>query len=75
MRPSGWNCSGRCSSISANITAMRLDEIFRVSWGDLNEKEKLLTIRDRKDPRLKKGNNQEIPLLSLTGFDALSRTG
>jgi len=56
----------------AIATAMRLDEIFRVTWGDLNEKEKLLTIRDRKDPRLKKGNNQEIPLLSLTGFDALA---
>lgn len=56
----------------AVATAMRLDEIFRVTWGDLNENEKLLTIRDRKDPRLKKGNDQPIPLLSLTGFDALA---
>jgi len=49
-----------------------LDEIFRVTWADLDEKAKLLTIRDRKDPRLKKGNDQEIPLLKLTGFDALA---
>jgi integrase len=51
---------------------MRLDEIFRVTWGDLNEEAKLLTIRDRKDPRLKRGNDQEIPLLSLTGLDAFA---
>ena len=56
----------------AVATAMRLDEIFRVTWGDLDEKDKLLTIRDRKDPRLKKGNDQEIPLLNLTGFEALA---
>lgn len=27
-------------------------------------------IRDRKDPRKKSGNNQRIPLLDVTGYDA-----
>ncbi|MDA9530231.1 hypothetical protein [Bradyrhizobium sp. CCBAU 25338] len=27
-------------------------------------------IRDRKDPRAKEGNNQKVPLLNLTGYDA-----
>ena len=32
----------------------------------------MLTIRDRKDPREKRGNDQRIPLLSVSGFDALA---
>lgn len=27
-------------------------------------------IRDRKDPRLKRGNHQNIPLLDASGYDA-----
>jgi integrase len=30
----------------------------------------MLTIRDRKDPREKKGNDQRIPLLAVSGYDA-----
>jgi integrase len=30
----------------------------------------MLLIRDRKDPRRKRGNNQRIPLLRVTGYDA-----
>jgi integrase len=48
----------------AVATAMRQEEIFRVTWSDLNARTKMLTIRDRKDPRQKKGNDQRIPLLS-----------
>lgn len=54
----------------AIATAMRQDEIFRVTWSDFNSRTKILTIRDRKDPRQKKGNDQEIPLLSVSGYDA-----
>ncbi|MDP3746905.1 MAG: site-specific integrase [Phenylobacterium sp.] len=54
----------------AIATAMRQEEICRVTWSDLNERTKMLTIRDRKDPRLKKGNDQRIPLLSVSGYDA-----
>lgn len=49
---------------------MRQDEIFRVKWGDLDRARKLLTIRDRKDPREKKGNDQSIPLLDVSGYSA-----
>ncbi len=31
---------------------------------------KMLTIRDRKDPREKVGNDQQIPLLAVSGYDA-----
>ncbi len=32
----------------------------------------MLLIRDRKDPREKKGNDQRIPLLALSGYDAMA---
>jgi integrase len=56
----------------AVATAMRQEEIFRVTWSDLNAGAKMLTIRDRKDPRQKKGNDQRIPLLAVSGYDALA---
>jgi len=55
----------------AIATAMRQEEIFRVTWSDLNVRTKMLTIRDRKDPRNKKGNDQRIPLLAVSGYDAM----
>ena len=54
----------------AIATAMRQEEICRVTWSDLNARTKMLTIRDRKDPREKKGNDQRIPLLDVSGYDA-----
>lgn len=56
----------------AIATAMRQEEICRVTWNDLNARTKMLTIRDRKDPRAKKGNDQRIPLLSVSGYDAFA---
>jgi integrase len=56
----------------AVASAMRQEEIFHAKWQDLNRRDKLLTIRDRKDPREKRGNDQSIPLLSLSGYDALA---
>jgi integrase len=50
--------------------AMRQEEICRVVWPDHNGRTKMLTIRDRKDPRAKKGNDQMIPLLAVSGYDA-----
>lgn len=47
----------------AAATAMRQGEICRVVWVDLDEVKMLLTIRDRKDPRKKAGNDETIPLL------------
>ena len=54
----------------AIATAMRQEEICRVTWGDLNARTKMLIIRDRKDPREKKGNDGRIPLLAVSGYDA-----
>jgi hypothetical protein len=55
----------------AIATAMRQEEICRVTWSDLDTRTRMLTIRDRKDPRAKAGNNQRIPLLAVSGYDAV----
>lgn len=44
------------------LTCMRLGEICRVTWGDFDISKSTLKIRDRKDPRIKKGNHCTIPL-------------
>ena len=56
----------------AIATAMRQEEICKVTWSDLNLRTKMLLIRDRKDPREKKGNDQRIPLLKVSGYDAMA---
>jgi integrase len=56
----------------AIATAMRQEEIFRVTWDDYSPRTKMLLIRDRKDPREKKGNHQRIPLLDVSGYDAVA---
>jgi len=48
---------------------MRLEEICTIRWSDVETRTKMLLIRDRKDPRKKKGNNQRIPLFGAAGFD------
>lgn len=55
----------------AIATAMRQDEICRVTWSDFDAKGKMLLIRDRKDPRRKYGNDQLIPLVDLSGYDPI----
>jgi Phage integrase family len=54
----------------AIATAMRQDEIARVEWRDFDASSRMLLIRNRKDPRKKKGNDQRIPLLDVSGYDA-----
>jgi integrase len=54
----------------AVATTMRQEEICRPDWPDVDMKKRLLIIRDRKDPRAKAGNDQKVPLLNLTGYDA-----
>jgi integrase len=39
----------------AIATAIRLDEICRIDWADVNERTRMFLIRDRKDPRNKQG--------------------
>lgn len=47
----------------AIATAMRLGELVRIRWDDVNTADRLVLIRDRKDPEEKEGNDQWIPLL------------
>lgn len=44
-------------------SAMRLGEITKLRWVDLDRKHKTIIVRDRKDPRHKVGNDQVVPLL------------
>jgi integrase len=54
----------------AIATAMRIEEITRIRWNDLDERKRTVIVRDRKDPRHKDGNHQPVPLLAATGYDA-----
>ncbi|WP_245476750.1 tyrosine-type recombinase/integrase [Bradyrhizobium sp. Leo170] len=54
----------------AIATTMRQEEICRPDWPDVDMKKRILVIRDRKDQREKEGNDQKVPLLNLTGYDA-----
>ncbi len=47
----------------ALATGMRQAEITRLEVEDLDRAAKTIVIRDRKDPRLKQGNDQTVPLL------------
>lgn len=47
----------------AVASCMRLGEICRIRWDDLDITEKTVVIRDRKDPRKREGNHQTVPLL------------
>lgn len=44
-------------------SAMRVSEVTRIRWADYDPVAKTVIIRDRKDPRHKIGNDQEVPLL------------
>lgn len=56
----------------AVATAMRQSEISSIVWPDIDERLHTIVVRDRKDPRKKDGNNQRVPLIALTGYDAWS---
>jgi integrase len=56
----------------AVATAMRQDEICRILWEDIDTGTHTVIVRDRKDPRDKDGNDQRVPLLDATGFNAWS---
>lgn len=47
----------------ALATAMRQDEICRIEAEDVDQINRTVIIRDRKDPRAKQGNDQTVPLL------------
>ncbi|MGX1957016.1 tyrosine-type recombinase/integrase [Serratia proteamaculans] len=45
------------------LTCMRIGEVCKITWGDVDEKQKSVLVRDRKDPRKKIGNHMSVPLL------------
>jgi len=53
-------------------TAMRIGEVCRLTSADLDEAAKTVVIRDRKHPTEKAGNDQVVPLLAVTGYDAFA---
>ena len=56
----------------AVATAMRQDEISRVLWDDFSAVHATLKIRQRKHPRQKALNDQVIPLVADSGYDAVA---
>lgn len=54
----------------AIATTMRSEEIHKILWAERDTTRKTVLIRDRKDPRRKEGNDQVVPLVGFTGFDA-----
>lgn len=56
----------------AIASAMRLGEITRIRWDDINHADRTILIRDRKDPKQKEGNDQTVPLLG-DAYDIVMR--
>jgi integrase len=52
-------------------SAMRIGEVCRLTWADFDRKARTVIVRNRKHPQDKIGNDQIVPLLAATGFDAL----
>jgi integrase len=45
------------------LSARRISETCRLRWGDVNGADMTCIVRDMKDPKVKKGNHHEFPLL------------
>ena len=45
------------------LTCMRVGEVTRIRWEDIDHVQKAVVVRDRKDPRKKIGNHMKVALL------------
>jgi len=45
------------------LSCMRVGEVRKIRWEDVDEKQKAVLVRDRKDPSKKSGNHMLVPLL------------
>lgn len=54
------------------LCAFRLGEVVWLRWEDIDDERRTVVVRDRKDPRKKEGNDQEVPLLG-EAFDIIMR--
>ena len=50
-------------------TGLRLGEICKLRWEDYRPETKTIWVRDRKDPEVKHGKDDEIALIKQTGYD------
>lgn len=75
---SHWRANPRQTIPMADIVefaiaaGLRREEICRIRWADLDVERRTVWVRDRKHPREKKGNDERVPLLDATGYDALA---
>ena len=58
MKPPMWDIV-----LFAICSCMRLGEIVKITWRDLDLQGKMVIVRDRKDPKAKIGNDCTVPLL------------
>lgn len=54
------------------LSCMRVGEVCKILWVDVDEKSRSVIVRDRKDPRKKNGNHMVVPLLG-GAWDILMR--
>ncbi len=54
------------------LSCMRIGEVCAITWSDVDEAQKAVLVRDRKDPRKKTGNHMLVPLLGGS-WDILQR--
>ena len=45
------------------LSCMRIGEVCKIRWEDINQSKRTVLVRDRKDPRKKTGNHMYVPLL------------
>ncbi len=45
------------------LSCMRIGEVCRIRWDDIDETQRAVLVRDRKDPRKKDGNHMKVALL------------
>ncbi|MDE9588464.1 site-specific integrase [Xenorhabdus bovienii] len=45
------------------LSCMRIGEVCKIRWDDIDEKQRSVLVRNRKDPRKKIGNHMLVPLL------------
>ncbi|OON41627.1 integrase [Izhakiella australiensis] len=45
------------------LSCMRIGEVCKIRWEDIEETQRVVLVRDRKDPRKKEGNHMFVPLL------------
>ncbi|MCZ4058236.1 site-specific integrase [Pantoea sp. LMR881] len=54
------------------LTCMRIGEVTRIRWEDIDHAQKAVLVRDRKDPRKKIGNHMKVALLG-EAWDIMKR--